>query len=72
MSKSVTALLRTVAHGLHRSAAEVLQQGLRSFLAHQLREVKAEIFVISGRYGVSSVEEIEARYREGALEEADS
>jgi hypothetical protein len=72
MSKPVTELLRTVAHGLHLSEAEVLQQGLRSFLEHQLREVKAEIFAISGRYGVSSVEEMEARYREGTLEEADS
>jgi hypothetical protein len=50
----------------------VLQQGLRSLLEHQLREVKAEIFAISGRYGVSSVEEMEDRYREGTLEEADS
>jgi hypothetical protein len=72
MSEPVTELLRTVAHGLHLSKAEVLQQGLRSLLEHQLREVKAEIFAISGRYGVSSVEEMEARYREGTLEEADS
>ena len=72
MSKPVTEILHTVAHGLHLSEAEVLQQGLRSLLEHQLREVKAEIVAISGRYGVSSVEEMEARYREGTLEEADS
>ena len=72
MSKPVTEILRTVAHGLHLSAAEVLQQGLRSLLEHQLREVKAEICAISGRYGVSSIKEMEARYREGTLDEADS
>jgi hypothetical protein len=49
MSKLVTELLRTMAHVLHFSEAEVLQQGLRSLLEHQLREVKAEIFAISGR-----------------------
>ena len=68
MSRSVTEILSTVARELHLSEEEVLKQGLRSLLEHQLREVKAEIFAISGRYGVSSVEEMEARYREGTLE----
>ena len=65
-------MLSTVARALHLSEEEVLKQGLRSFLEHQLREVRAEIFAISGRHGVSSVEEMEARYRDGTLEEADS
>ena len=52
--------------------AELLKQGTRSLLERQLREIKAEIFQISGRYGVSSVADMEARYRDGALEEADS
>lgn len=50
----------------------MLKQGLRTFLERQLREVKAEIFQITGRYGVSGVEEMEARYRDGTLEEADT
>ena len=54
------------------SEDDLLKQGLRSFLERQLREVKAQIFEISGRYGVSSVTEMEARYRDGTLEEADS
>ena len=49
-----------------------MKQGLRSVLERQLREVKAEIFAISGRYGVSSVEEMEARYQDGTLEEVNS
>jgi hypothetical protein len=65
-------MLSTVARALHLSEEEVLKQGLRSFLEHQLREVRAEIFAISGRHGVSSVEEMDARYRDGTLEEADS
>ena len=65
-------ILSAVARELSISEDDLLKQGLRSFLERQLREVKAEIFEISGRYGVSSVTEMEARYRDGTLEEADS
>lgn len=65
-------LLSTVARELHISEEELLKQGLRRVLEHQLRAVKAEIFEISSRYEVSSVAEMEARYRKGTLEEADS
>ena len=72
MSIQVTEMLSTVAHGLHISEEELLKQGLRSVLKHQLRAVKAASFAISGRYDVSNVAEMEARYRDGTLEEADS
>jgi len=72
MSVKAMEILSTVARELHISEEDLLKQGLRSFLEHQLREVKAEIFEITGRYGVSSVEEMEACYRDGSLEEADS
>jgi hypothetical protein len=65
-------MLSTVARALHISEEELLRQGLRRVLEHQLRAVKAEIFEISSRYGVSSVAEMEARYCDGTLEEADS
>ena len=72
MTVQVQAMLKTVAQELYLSQEELLRQGTRSLLERQLREIKAEIFQISGRYGVSSVEEMEARYRDGTLEEADS
>lgn len=72
MTLQVDALLHTVAQELHLSAEDLVKQGMRSLLERQLREVKAEIFAIGGHYGVASVEEIEARYRDGSLEEADS
>ena len=56
-------ILSTVARELGISEDDLLKQGLRSFLERQLRKVKAAIFDISGRYGVSSVTEMEARYR---------
>ena len=70
MIVQANAILSTVAKELHVSEDDLLKQGLRSFLEHRLREVKAEIFEITGRYGVSNVEEMEARYRDGTLEEA--
>jgi hypothetical protein len=72
MTLQVNAMLSTVARELQVSEEDLVKQGLRSVLERQLREVKAEIFAIHGRYGVSSVEEMEARYQDGSLEEADS
>ena len=63
-------VLNTVARELQLSEAEVLQQSLISLLEQRLREVKAEIFAIAGRYQISSVEEMDGRYQEGTLEEA--
>jgi hypothetical protein len=67
-----TQILSTVARELGISEDDLLKQGLRSLLERRLREVKAEIFEISGRYAVSSVTEMEAHYTDGTLEEADS
>jgi hypothetical protein len=72
MPTEAVRILSTVARELGISEDDLLKQGLRSFLERQLREVKAEIFEISGRHGVSSVIEMDARYRDGTLEEADS
>jgi len=72
MAIPASGILSRVARELRVSEEDLLKQGLRSFLERHLREVRAEIFEISGRYGVSSVEEMEARYREGTLEEANS
>ena len=72
MTLEANEMLNTVARELHVSEEDLLRQGIRHVLEHQLREVKAEIFAITGRYGVSSVEEMEARYQDGTLEEADS
>lgn len=72
MSTKTEEILETLARELGVPKARILDQSLKSFLERQLRQLEAEIFRISGKYGVSSVEEMEARYREGTLEEADS
>ena len=72
MAVGVETMLKTVAEELHVSEEDLLKQGLRAFLERQLRAVKTEIFQITSPYGLSGVEEMEVRYRDGSLEEADT
>ena len=66
------AILSEAAEVFQVSKEEVLRQGIRALLERQLRDIKAQIFELTGRYGVSSVKEMEERYQHGTLEEADS
>jgi hypothetical protein len=72
MTPQANTILTTMARELQLSEEDLVKQGLRSVLERQLREVKAEIFALHGHYSVSSVEEMEAHYQDGSLEEADS
>lgn len=64
--------LEDITHELHISRDDLIRQSLRVFLEQQLRQINAEILRITGRYGISSAEEMELRYRDGTLEEAES
>ena len=68
----IQTLIKTAAEELGLSQEDLIAQGLRRFLERQLHEVQAQIFQITGYYGVSDVEEMEAQYRQGTLEEATS
>jgi Arc/MetJ-type ribon-helix-helix transcriptional regulator len=72
MSVSTDEILSTIAQELRLSEDEVLREGLRTLLERQIRTISAEVLEIHGRYGITSVEEMEDRYREGSLEEATS
>ena len=72
MSTVISEALKLVAQELDITEDDVLRQGLHALLERELRTVKAQIFEISGLYKVSSVREMEARYQDGSLEEADS
>ena len=72
MDTRMVNMLRAVAEELGVSEDELLQRGLRSVLERQLREVNAEILEIHGRYEVADVADMESRYRQGTLDEADS
>lgn len=56
----------------HISGDAVLDEGIRYFLEKKLREIKTEIFRITGKYNISSVKEIDELYRKGLVEEKDS
>lgn len=65
-------LLKTMSDELQLSQAELVQQSVFSYLEGQLRQIKAEIFQITGQYQVANVQEMEARYEAGTLAEAET
>lgn len=66
------AILDKAAEALQVSKEDLLKQGVRALLKRRLRTIEARVFEITGRYGLSSVREMEEQYRQGTLEEADS
>ncbi len=66
------AIFDKAAEALQVSKEDMLKQGTRALLKRRLRTIETRIFEITGRYGVSSVREMEEQYRQGTLEEADS
>ena len=72
MTTQTNIILREVAEELQIPEDDLIRMGVHSYLERQLRTVQAEIFEMTSSYKVSSVEEMEERYREGTLEEADS
>ncbi|BCV21989.1 hypothetical protein [Moorella sp. Hama-1] len=62
-------VISVLAEKLNLPRENIVEQGIRAFLEKHLRATKAEIFHITGKYGIKSVEEMEARYATGTLEE---
>ena len=62
-------IIDALAQELHLPKESILEQGVKAFLERNLREIKVEIFQITGKYGIASVKEMEKRYKEGTLEE---
>ncbi len=52
-------VIDALAQELRLPKESVLEQGLKTFPERNLREIKVEIFQITGKYGVSSVQEME-------------
>jgi len=64
--------IEALAEKLNLSKDEMLRDSLKVFVERKLREIKTEIFKIRMKYGVSSVEEFEDRYKKGEIEEKDT
>lgn len=54
------------------SKDEILKESLIYFLEKKLRAIKTDIFKITGKYNISSIEEFEDHYKKGSIEERDS
>ena len=50
----------------------IIEESLKIFLERKSREIKTEIFRITGKYKISSVEEFEGLYKRGEIEEKNS
>lgn len=62
----------TVAQQLNLSREEIIRESIKYYLEKKIRELKTSIFEIRTKYGVSSVEEFEEKYRSGEIEEKNS
>lgn len=69
MSVTVPDWLDSVASELQISQNELISQGVRMLLENKLLEIEGEVFLLHGKYTISSVFEMEARYETGSLEE---
>jgi hypothetical protein len=64
--------LEVLAKEFNLSKDTILKESLQIFLEKKLREIKTEIFKITGKYKISSIEEFEELYKKGKTEEKDS
>lgn len=62
MTTRTQTVMTVLARELALPEDSILEQGLKAFLEGNLREIKVEIFQITGKYGISSIEEMETRY----------
>jgi hypothetical protein len=72
MVVEVSPILSAVAQELRLSEADLVRQGARALLENQLLQINAQILALHGKYRVSSVAQMEERYRDGTLEESDT
>ena len=62
----------SVAQKLNLSRDEVLHDSLKFHLESKIRDLKTKFHKIRIKYGVSSIEEFEEKYKEGEIDEKDS
>ena len=64
--------ISAIAEKLNISKEDLLHDSVKIFLERKLRELKTDIFKVTSKYGIHSVEEFEEKYKKGELEEKDS
>jgi hypothetical protein len=61
-----------LAKKLNLSREEIIRESLQFYLGKKIREIKTDIYKIRSKYGVSSIEDFEEKYKKGEIEEKDS
>ena len=64
--------INEIAEKLNLSKEDMLYEGIKIFLERKLKELRTEIFKITSKYGVRSVEEFEEKYKKGEINEKDT
>ena len=64
--------IENVAKQLNLTRDEMIRESLKFYLERKIRELKTDIFKIRTKYGVSSIEDFEEKYKSGEIEEKDS
>ncbi|WDN90760.1 hypothetical protein BuS5_03731 [Desulfosarcina sp. BuS5] len=72
MQTVIDKTLDVLAKEFNLSRDLLIKESLKIFLERKLREIKTEVFRLSGKYRVSSVKEMEELYKKGEIEEKDS
>ncbi len=72
MQNATTKTLEVLSRELSLSEDEIIKEGVKIFLERKLREIKSEIFRITGKYKIASAEEFDHLYKTGQVDEKDS
>ena len=66
------AILETVAKAFHVPPQALLQESLRTYLKQKLLKVESDLFVLSKKYGVHDVLELDVKVKEGFFHELET
>lgn len=72
MNTRLTELIDQAGTILSLSADEVLYEGIEALLEHRLLQLNSQVIALTDKYGVKSVTEMDKRYQDGTLSEANS
>ncbi len=72
MKTETNKTLDILAKEFHLSKDAIIKESMKIFLERKLREIKTEIYKITGKYKIKSAEEFEELYKKGKIEEKDT
>lgn len=61
-----------VAKEFHVSPKELLKDSLKTYLHQKLSKIEADIFIISKKYGIKDVFELDSKVKKGLVTEKDA